>query len=59
MEKLVSIVIPTYGRSKTIQRALDSVKGQTYTNIEVIVVNDNAPTKTRKLLKKRLKIMAT
>ena len=44
MEKLVSIVIPTYGRSKTIQRALDSVKGQTYTNIEVIVVNDNAPT---------------
>ena len=44
MEKLVSIVIPTYGRSKTIQRALDSIKGQTYTNIEVIVVNDNAPT---------------
>lgn len=44
MEKLVSVVIPTYGRSKTIQRALDSVKGQTYTNIEVIVVNDNAPT---------------
>lgn len=44
MEKLVSIVIPTYGRSKTLQRALDSIKDQTYTNIEVIVVNDNTPT---------------
>lgn len=43
MEKLVSIVIPTYGRSKMICRALDSVKRQTYSNIEVIVVNDNPP----------------
>lgn len=41
MDKMVSIVIPTYGRSKTLKRALDSVKNQSYDNIEIIIVNDN------------------
>ncbi|WP_455720069.1 glycosyltransferase family 2 protein [Agathobacter sp.] len=41
MDKLVSVVIPTYGRAEMLTRALDSVKNQTYENIEIIVVNDN------------------
>lgn len=41
MEKLVSIVIPTYGRSVTLRRALESINQQTYDNIEIIVVDDN------------------
>lgn len=38
---LVSIVIPTYGASPNIIRALDSALNQTYNNIEIIIVDDN------------------
>ena len=37
----VSVIIPTYHRSTTIQRAVDSVLSQTLKDIEVIVVDDN------------------
>lgn len=39
--KLVSCVIPSYKRNDTITRAIDSVLTQTYSNIEVIIVDDN------------------
>lgn len=38
---LVSVVIPTHGGAKFLTRAIDSVLGQTYNNIEIIVVDDN------------------
>ena len=40
---LVSICIPTYNRAGMIGKAIESALGQTYRNIEVIVV-DNAST---------------
>jgi glycosyltransferase involved in cell wall biosynthesis len=36
----VSVVIPTYNRFKYLMNTIKSVKEQTYTNIEIIVVND-------------------
>lgn len=42
MNDLVSIIIPTYKRSDKIGRALESAICQTYKNIEIIVVDDNA-----------------
>ncbi len=40
---LVSVVTPTYKRSEKLPRAIESILAQTYTNIELFVVNDNDP----------------
>lgn len=60
-EKLISVIIPTYNREKTIIRAVDSVLSQTYKNIEIIVVDDNSKDQTISLLEKindhRIKII--
>lgn len=40
---LVTVVIPTYRRANKLPRAIDSVLGQTYRNIEVLIANDNIP----------------
>ncbi|MBO6535313.1 MAG: glycosyltransferase family 2 protein [Balneolaceae bacterium] len=37
---LVSVIIPTYKRPDLLKRAIDSVKKQTYSNIEIIVIDD-------------------
>lgn len=42
MEDLVSVVIPTYNREKTLARSIESVLNQTYKNFEIIVVDDNS-----------------
>ena len=39
MEK-VSVIIPTYNRFKFVLNAINSIKSQTYNNIEIIVIND-------------------
>jgi glycosyltransferase involved in cell wall biosynthesis len=38
---LVSVIIPTYKRSERLLTAIDSVLKQTYSKIEIIVVDDN------------------
>jgi glycosyltransferase involved in cell wall biosynthesis len=43
IEGLVSCVIPTYKRCSLLRNAVESVLNQTYTKIEVIVVDDNEP----------------
>ena len=42
MQDLVTVIITTYKRSNVIERAIKSVLNQTYYNIVIIVVDDNA-----------------
>ena len=43
MREMVSVIITTYKGAKKLQRAILSVLGQTYSNVEIIVVDDNNP----------------
>ncbi|WP_333660697.1 glycosyltransferase family 2 protein [Chishuiella changwenlii] len=48
---LISICIPTYNGEKYLQEALDSVKNQTYKNIEVIISDDQSKDNTLNIIK--------
>ena len=43
---LVSVCVPTYNGEKYLQEALDSIKAQTYQNIEVIISDDSSTDNT-------------
>lgn len=43
IQPFVSIIIPVYRAEPYIRRCLDSVCDQTYTNLEIIAVNDGSP----------------
>jgi len=52
MNPLVSVIIPTKNSSKTLEACLESIKNQTYKNIELIVVDNNSTDNTKEIAKK-------
>ena len=42
MNKLISIVIPLYNKETFIQRCIDSLVSQTYTNLDIVIVDDGS-----------------
>jgi glycosyltransferase involved in cell wall biosynthesis len=51
MQKLATVIIPTYNRENLLIRALDSARRQTYRPLEVIVVDDGSTDHTKTLVK--------
>ena len=48
--RLISVVVPAFNVANTISKCLDSIVGQTYQNIEIIVVNDCSTDETRDIV---------
>lgn len=50
-EGLVSIIIPVYNRADHLGKCLDSIQEQTWTNLEVIVVDDGSTDRSRAIVR--------
>lgn len=42
MNQLVSVIVPVFNREKTIKRCLNSILGQSYRNLELIIIDDGS-----------------
>lgn len=54
-KKLISVIVPCYNAEKNIDNLLNSLKNQTYRNLQIILVNDRSSDKTYQILLERTK----
>lgn len=52
MEALVSVIVPTYQAGMYIQRSIESLVHQTYSQLEIIVIDDGSTDDTKEVLQK-------
>ena len=52
MNELVSVIIPSYKLEKFISKTIESVINQTYSNWEMIIVDDCSPDKSNEIIEK-------
>jgi len=50
LERLVSVIIPTYNSAKYLPHTIQSVLNQTYAPVEIIVVNDGSKDNTKEVI---------
>lgn len=47
MQPLISVIIPAYNAEKYISKSIESIRKNTYENLEIIIVNDGSKDNTR------------
>ena len=52
--KLVSVIIPTYNRAEMLGECVDSILKSTYTNLEIMIVDNCSEDETVSMLKKNI-----
>lgn len=55
MNEKISIIIPIYNVEKYIEKCLESIKEQTYKNLEIILINDGSTDESEKICKEIIK----
>ena len=64
MNETISVIIPVYNRASFLHRCLDSICNQTYTDLEIITINDGSTDNSLEILTsfaskdKRIKIIS-
>lgn len=43
MEELISVIVPIYKVEKYLSKCIDTIRRQTYDNLEIILVDDGSP----------------
>ena len=51
---MISVVVPVYNVAKYLRRCIDSVRAQTYTDWEMICINDGSTDKSSEILSEYL-----
>ena len=52
----VSVIVPIYNSESTIERCVDSIRKQTYSNIEIILINDGSMDKSLQICQNLAKL---
>jgi len=52
---MVSVIIPYYNRAETLPRTLDSVRSQTFTDLEIILVNDGSTDQSEQVVEEYIR----
>lgn len=55
MEKILSVIIPVYNLETVIGKCIESILNQSFTNFEVLIIDDGSTDKTRQICEKYTK----
>ncbi len=52
---MVSVIVPTFNRGYVISRSIESVLNQSYTNWELLIIDDQSKDNTEKIVQEFIK----